>query len=99
MVGTSGKIGVRVRLVTASARSLPSLICGTAGGSVPKEISVWPAIVAAIGGAPPLNGARTSARLSDRRRSSPTTSGGGPAPGAAEPYLLGVALMSAARGL
>jgi hypothetical protein len=32
MLGTSGSACDRSLLVTASARSLPSLICGTAGG-------------------------------------------------------------------
>jgi hypothetical protein len=32
--------------VTASARSLPSLISGTAGAAAPNEIGVWPATAA-----------------------------------------------------
>ncbi len=47
MVGTSGGVGVRVFDETASARSLPSLIIGTAGASAPNDAGVWPATVEA----------------------------------------------------
>ena len=42
MLGTSGSAGDRALLVTASPRSLPSLICGTAGGSELNAIGVCP---------------------------------------------------------
>ena len=37
-VGTSGSAGARFGVVTASARSIPSLTCGTAGVSAVKAI-------------------------------------------------------------
>ena len=52
MVGIPGKrVRRRIADVTASARSLPSLTCGTAGGSAPNEIGVWPATVDPIANA------------------------------------------------
>ncbi len=51
MVGTSGSVGARVLPVTASARSRPDLISGTAGASAPNEIGVWPPTVASTAGA------------------------------------------------
>ena len=48
MLGTSGSSGERTWSVTASAFTLPALICGMAGG--PSEIasSVWPCITLRI---------------------------------------------------
>src|SRR5262245_10394885 len=43
IVGTSGRIAIRFVLVTASARSRPSLICADADGSVPNGTGGWPA--------------------------------------------------------
>ena len=54
IVGTSGKLRERFLPVTASARNLPSSMCGTAGDSVLKPIGVWPAITEASAGPPPL---------------------------------------------
>ena len=59
VVGTSGKSGERLALVTASARSLPSLIRAAAGGSAMKAIGVWLPSVELISGAAPWNGTRT----------------------------------------
>ena len=83
MVGTSGSACDRVFDVTASARSLPSLISGTAGAIAPNEIMVWPATVEPTAGPPPPNGTCTRSSLSDRRNNSPTSCGGVPVPGEA----------------
>src|SRR5438309_6468072 len=99
MVGTSGSACERVLVETASARSFPSLISGTAGAVDPKEIGVWPATVEATAGPPPLNGTCTRSRPSDRRNNSPTRCGGVPTPGEAKLYLPGWALMKATRSL
>src|SRR6185437_8794709 len=46
MVGTSGSSGERSLPVTASARSLPALTCGTVGGPSAIVIAVWPLMTA-----------------------------------------------------
>lgn len=48
IVGTFGSACDRRLLVTASARSLPSLMCGTAGGDELNAMGVCPASVEAI---------------------------------------------------
>ena len=58
-VGTSGNSGARSPLVTASARSLPSLISAAAEGKALNAICVWPPMVEFTAGAPPLNGTCT----------------------------------------
>src|SRR5262245_46621289 len=55
-VGTSGSAGERVLPDTASARSLPSLTNGAAGGNPPNEIGVCPATAEPIAKPPLLNG-------------------------------------------
>src|SRR5215470_8664752 len=97
MVGTSGSACERVLVETASARSFPSLISGTAGAVDPKEIGVWPATAEATAGPPPLNGTCTRSRPSDRRNNSPTRCGGVPVPGEAKLYLPGLVLIRATR--
>ena len=96
MVGTSGSVGTRALLVTASARSLPSLKYGNAGGGVPKQTGVNPASVEAIAKAPLLNGTCTRSSLSDNRNNSPKICDGVPVPGE-EKYVPGLALMTATR--
>src|SRR5260370_391710 len=56
MLGVSGSAGERLLVETASARNFPSLTSGTAGGTEPKEIGVWPASAEPIAGPPPLKG-------------------------------------------
>ena len=58
-VGTSGNSGAREPLVTASARSLPSLMSAAADGKALNAIGVCPPTVEFIAGAPPLNGTCT----------------------------------------
>src|SRR5215470_1732337 len=99
MVGTSGRLGERVLLVTASARNLPALICGTAGVRALNPIWVWPATTAATAGPPPLNGTCTMSSPSDRRNCSPARCGGAPVPPEAKVYLPGLALTSAISSL
>src|SRR5258708_32129910 len=95
MLGVSGSAGERLLVETASARNFPSLTSGTAGGTEPKEIGVWPASAEPIAGPPPLKGTCTRSRPSDRRNNAPTRCGGVPVPGDAKLYLPGSALMSA----
>ena len=54
--GTSGSTFARSRDVTASARSLPPLICGTDSVVASKNTSTRPAISSVSGCAPPRNG-------------------------------------------
>jgi hypothetical protein len=42
IVGTSGRAGERLALVTASARNMPSFTWGAAGGRAVKAIGTWP---------------------------------------------------------
>jgi len=61
-----GKFGrARKPLVTASARSLPSLMSAAAEGKALNAMGVCPPIVAFIAGAPPLKGTCT---MSSRTR-------------------------------
>src|SRR5712692_5008309 len=99
MLGTFGSACDRILLVTASARSLPSLTCGTAGGNELKAIGVCPATAEPIAKPAPLNGICTRSRPSDRRNCSPTRCGGVPIPGEAKLHLAGLDLMNATRSL
>jgi IS5 family transposase len=83
MVGISGSVGDRVLPVTASARSLLSLISCTAGAIAPNEIGVWPATVEPTAGPPPPNGTCTRSRFNECWNSAPTSCGGVPVPGEA----------------
>ena len=95
-VGTSGSAAARLSDVTASARSLPSLISSVAGGIAWNESGVWPATTAWIAGVPPENGTTSrSLNPSDCRNSSIDSDGVVPAPGEATEYFVGLALMSA----
>src|SRR5260370_15064008 len=89
MLGTSGSACDRILLVTASACSLPSLICGTAGGNEVKAMGVCPASVAPTAKPALLKGTCTRSRPSNRRKCSPMRCGGGPGPGGAKPYFPG----------
>src|SRR5215475_2949143 len=99
MVFTPGSARDRILLATASARSLPSLTCGTTGGGVVKAIGVWPATVEPIANPALLNGICTRSRPSDRRNCSPTRCPGVPVPGDAKLYLPGLALIRATKSL
>src|SRR5262245_33144565 len=99
MVGTSGSPRDLLRLRIASARSLPSLICGSADATAPKEIGVWPPTTEAIAGPLPLNGTCKRSRPSETRNCSPRRCDGVPSPGEAKLYLPGLARMSATRSL
>src|SRR5262245_11645397 len=94
MVGTSGKVGTRVLLVTASARSLQSLMCCQAGGGVRHDSGVCPARFEPIARPPLLNGTCTRSSLSDSRNNSPSRCDGVPVPGEAKLYLPGLALIT-----
>src|SRR5258708_13893899 len=95
MLGTSGIAGDRALLVTASPRSFPSLICGTAGGSELNAIGVCPPSVEATAWPALLNGTCTRSSPSDRRKFSPIRCGGVPMPGDAKLYLTPPDLISA----
>src|SRR5215470_1225685 len=97
MLGTSGSAGERSLLVTARARSLPSLICGTAGGSELKAIGVCPATAEPTAKPALLNGTCTRSRSNDRRKCSPMRCGGVPIPGEAKLYLALLLLTNATR--
>src|ERR1700724_4124237 len=99
MLGTSGSACDRILLVTASARSLPSLICGTAGGNEVKAMGVCPASVEPTARPALLKGTWTRSRPSDRRKCSPIRCGGVPVPGEAKLYLAGPDLINATRSL
>ena len=90
MLGTSGSACARARLVTASARSVPPLMCSTTGGSEQNAMGVCPATVEPIAGPPPLNGTWTRSRPNERRNCSPTKCGGVPVPGEAKLNLEGL---------
>src|SRR5215813_15657193 len=90
-VGTLGKAGSRLPLVTASARNWPSLMLGAAPGRAPHIIGVWPPIVDVIAGAAPLNGTCVRSRPSDILNSSPASWPVVPVPGEAWLYLPGLA--------
>src|SRR5205823_6251502 len=92
-------IGVRTLLVTASARNLPSLICGPADAMVLKPIGVCPATTDAIEGPAPLNGTCTRSRLSDWQNFSPARCACVPAPGEAKLYLPGLARITSMSSL
>src|SRR5678815_1743908 len=56
MPGRSGTSGERDSVLTASARSLPPLACGSTEGGVPNVTCVSPAITDWIASAPPRYG-------------------------------------------
>src|SRR5262245_54935516 len=93
-VGTSGKSGDRFGVVTANARSLPSLTCGTTGVTTVKAMRVWPASADWIAGADPLNGTWTRSSPCESLNSSPERCGVVPSPAEAKLYLPGLALIS-----
>jgi hypothetical protein len=53
-VGTSGNAEERLPVVTASARSLPALMCGSTGVTVSNDIVTWPPIRSVTSGPLPL---------------------------------------------
>ena len=55
-VGTSGSADERLAVVTASARSLPALMCGSTGVIVSKDIVTWPPSRSVASGPLPLYG-------------------------------------------
>src|SRR4051812_22061770 len=99
MLGTCGSACERTLLVTARARSLPALICGTAGGNEVNAMGVCPAIVECTAKPALLNGTCTRSRPSDWRKSSPIRCGGVPVPGDAKLYLAGPDLINATSSL
>ncbi|MNS52612.1 hypothetical protein D3C72_853330 [compost metagenome] len=54
MVGTSGSTLERLAVVTASARSLPALMCGSTGVSVSKDMVTCPPSRSVVSGPLPL---------------------------------------------
>ena len=56
MVGRSGRIGERLRLPIASARSCPLLMWPSVGGRLLKIIERWPPMTSLIAGLAPRNG-------------------------------------------
>src|SRR5258708_31384073 len=99
MLGPVGGGCDRILLVTASARSLPSLICGTAGGNEVKAMGVCPASVEPTAKPALLKGTCTRSRPSNRRKCSPMRCGGVPVPGEAKLDLAGLDLINATRAL
>src|SRR5262249_18107899 len=92
-----GHVGQRRRarrVVTASARSLPSFTNGVAGGIAWKHIGVCPATTDCIDGPPPRNGASAKSRPKVSLKSSLERCGVVPIPGEAKVYFPGLALMS-----
>ena len=55
-VGTSGSADERLAVVTASARSLPALMCGSTGVMVSNDIVIWPPSRSVVSGPLPLYG-------------------------------------------
>ena len=53
-VGISGAPGLRLTVVTASARSLPARTCDIAAGMLTMRSGTWPPSVSARAGPPPL---------------------------------------------
>jgi hypothetical protein len=91
-VGTLGSEGERALAVIPSARSLPSLTSGIAGGIAWMQIGVWPATTDWIDGPPPGNGASAKSRLKVSLNNSLERCGVVPMPGEAKVYLPGLAL-------
>src|SRR5580765_8363399 len=100
MVGTSGRTADRCLAETASARSLPSLIIGTAGGIDEKMIGVWPPTADWIAGPAPGNGTCTRSSPNVSLNSSPDRCGVVPTPAWAKLlYLPGLALIRSTSSL
>ena len=94
-VGTSGSAAARLSEVTASARSLPSLISAVAGGIAWNESGVCPATTDWIDGLPPANGTTSrSFSPNDCLNSSIESDGVVPVPGEATLYFAGSALIA-----
>ena len=72
---------MRLAPVTASARSVPLLTCGIAGGSAMKAIGVWLPSAEAIAGPAPPKGTLTMSSLNVSRNNSPERCGVVPVPG------------------
>ncbi len=87
MVGTSGRMGARLALVTASARRRPARICGAAPGIAMHPSGTWFPTVAATAGPAPLYGTLVVSSLSVRRSSVADRSGVVPIPGVAKLYF------------
>src|SRR5262249_59716220 len=86
-------------VVTARARNLRVLICGTAGVTTVKAIGVCPASTDWIAGAEPLNGTCTRSRPCESLNSSPERCGVVPSPAEAKLNLPGCALVYAISSL
>src|SRR5215831_3463422 len=99
MVGMSGSTAVRLRLATASARTWPSLICGTTDEAVANIICTCPAITSCSAGAAPLYGTCTMSTLASALNSSPARCAARPWPEEAKLSLPGLALVSAISSL
>src|ERR1700738_4541997 len=99
MLGTAGSACDRILLVTASARSLPSLICDTAGGNEAKAMGGCPASVEATANHALWKSTGTRSRPSNWRKCSPMRWGSVPVPGEAKLYLAGLDLINATRSL
>jgi hypothetical protein len=80
MPGTPGTSGVRLRLVTARARSLPACTSGRTEGGVANESCVSPASTDCTAGAPPLNGTCTMSIPARRTNSTAARCGAEPLP-------------------
>ncbi|MNT36125.1 hypothetical protein D3C72_1721870 [compost metagenome] len=80
-VGTSGAIGTRLSLATASARSLPDCTCGHSGGMLSINTVMCPATRSATAGPVPLYGTCCMRRPAIWFSSSPASWAGVPLPG------------------
>ena len=95
MVGTSGKIGERFGLSTASTFSLPLCACGFTSRAFIASSGSWPPMTSVIACAPPRYGTCCSEMPAARSNSSIARCGVEPLPGDANDSAFGLALAAA----
>src|SRR5688572_8703111 len=99
MVGTSGMLGWRFALVSATARSLPALMCGAADIVVVNSMVTRPPSTSVTAGGMPLYGTWIMLTPPCRWNISADRWGAEPAPGLANVSSPGFAFASAMRSL
>src|SRR3954467_10909682 len=95
MLGTSGRNGARVAVVTASARTFPAAICPIDSGPLLNDIGICPPSRSLIAGAPPLYGIALRSTLARLLKSSPARWVDVPVPAWAKERLPGFAFACA----
>src|SRR5215472_16345449 len=95
MTGTSGSTSARVAVVTASARSLPALMCGVDDGVTSNITCAWPARRSVSAGVVPRYGTWIMSIPVMNLNSSPATCCTDPMPAEAMLTLPGLALAKA----